>query len=645
MKLSILIVNYNVRHFLEQCLTSVEKAIRNVDAEIIVVDNASVDDSLDMLRKQFPKVKVIASKVNLGFAKANNLAASHAQGEYILALNPDTVVEEDCFTKCLQFFNSHPNAGGLGVRMIDGSGKFLPESKRGFPGFWAAFCKMTGIYKLFPSSALFNQYYQGHLSEHESNKVPVLSGAFMMLPKTVWDQVNGFDEDYFMYGEDIDLSYKIEQSGYDNYYCADTSIIHYKGESTSKGSLNYVIAFYKAMIIFAKKHFDKSNRWALVTMLTMILGAKAFFTLIKNYLATIQVVLLDATVLSLGFYLIRHNWAKYYHGDIHYFNSPAILVNTALFVLIWIACFYFQGVYEKKYALKDLLIAAIWGFILNLSLYALFPEDWRASRMLLILSFLWVILYAVLSRLVLNRLIRKSWMIGTAKAKNVLVIGDVQELEKVKSLMQKNEHTDQFQLISVEHLTQMGSEQWKDYIRIHGIQELVFCQNKMEWKHILSFMSNMKDLINYKIMTASGSGIISSPSKNNQGEILSLELEYNLSKPVYLRQKRLFDIWFSIMLMIFSWMVIFIFKNKRQFLKNISSVILGKRTWVSYQQSPEPLDNLPVIKPGILVPIHNNERIVIKELEAQLLSMYAWNYSVWNDLDICLRNFHKLDQH
>lgn len=644
MKLSILIVNYNVRHFLEQCLTSVEKAIQNLEAEIIVVDNASVDDSLDMLKEHFPKVKVIASKINLGFAKANNLAATYAKGEYILALNPDTVVEEDCFTKCIQFFNSHPDAGALGVRMIDGSGTFLPESKRGFPGFWAAFCKMTGIYKLFPSSALFNQYYQGHLAEQDTNKVPVLSGAFMMIPKSVWDLVKGFDEDYFMYGEDIDLSYKIERSGYVNYYFADTSIIHYKGESTSKGSLNYVIAFYKAMIIFAKKHFDTSNRWALVSMLTLILGAKAFFTLVKNYFSTIQGVLLDAALLSIGFYLIRQYWAKYYHGDIHYFNSPAILVNTALFVVIWIACFYFQGVYEKKYALKDLLIAAIWGFVLNLSLYALFPEDWRASRMLLVLSFLWVILYAVLSRLVLNRVIRKSWKIGTAKAKQILVIGDVHELEKVQSLMQKPEQPDHFQLISVEQLSQMGSEQWKDYIRIHGIQELVFCQNKMEWKHILSLMSNMKDLLSYKIMTASGSGIISSPSKNNQGEILSLELEYNLSKPVYLRQKRFFDLWFSIMLLVFSWMVIFIFKNKKQFLKNISAVILGRRTWVSYQQRVELQDNLPMIKPGILVPIHNNERIVIKELEAQLLSMYAWNYSVWTDFDICLRNFHKLDQ-
>jgi len=301
-------------------------------------------------------------------------------------------------------------------------------------------------------------------------------------------------------------------------------------------------------------------------------------------------------------------------------------------------------VYQKKYALKDLLIAAIWGFILNLSLYALFPEAWRASRMLLVLSFLWVILYAVLSRLALNRILRKSWAIGTAKGNHILVIGDAEELEKVRSLMKKEEIADTYQLISVAHLNEMGIEQWSDFIRIHAIQEIVFCQNKMEWKQILYFMSNMKDLINYKIMTASGSGIISSPSKNNQGEILSLELEYNLSKTVYLRQKRLFDLGFSLMLLVFSWIVIFIFKNKRQFLKNLNAVILGKKTWVSYQRNMEQLDNLPLIKQGILFPILHNERIVIKELEAQLLSMYAWNYSTWTDLDICLRNFHKLDQ-
>ena len=644
MKLSILIVNYNVRHFLEQCLTSVEKAIQNIEAEIIVVDNASVDDSLQMLQEHFPRVKAIASKSNLGFARANNLAAKHATGEYILALNPDTVVEEDCFVKCLMFFETHPDAGGLGVRMIDGSGKFLPESKRGFPGFWAAFCKMTGVYKLAPSSSFLNQYYQGHLSELESNKVPVLSGAFIMMPVNIWNKVGGFDEDYFMYGEDIDLSYKIEQSGFNNYYFADTSIIHYKGESTSKGSLNYVIAFYKAMIIFATKHFDKTNRFALVSMLTGILWVKAFLTLLRKYITTLQGILLDAFALSIGFYLIRKYWATYYHGDVNYFNSPAILFNAALFVLIWISCFYFQGVYQKKYALKDLLIAAIWGFIFNLSLYALFPETWRSSRMLLVLSFLWVILYAVLSRLVLNRIMRKSWAIGTAKAKHVLVIGDAEEFEKVRTLMKKNDFVDAFQLISVGKLTEMGIEQWRDYIRIHEIQEIVFCQNKIEWKQILSFMSNMKDLLNYKIMTASGSGIISSPSKNNPGEILSLELEYNLAKTVYLRQKRLFDLGFSMMLLIFSWMVIFIYKNKSQFLKNLHAVIFGKKTWVSYQRSAEQVDNLPLIKQGILFPLFQSERIVIKELEAQLLSMYAWNYSMWTDLDICLRNLHKLDQ-
>ncbi len=644
MKLSILIVNYNVRHFLEQCLASVEKAIQNIDAEIIVVDNASVDDSVQMMKDQFPLVKVIASKINLGFAKANNLGAKQASGEFILALNPDTVVDEDCFEKCIQFISSHPDAGAIGVKMMDGSGTFLPESKRGFPDFWAAFCKMSGLYKLLPKSAFLNGYYQGHLSENESHPVPVLSGAFMMIRKTVWEKLNGFDEDFFMYGEDIDLSYRIEQLAYKNYYFADTTIIHYKGESTSKGSLNYVVAFYKAMILFAKKHFNKSSRWALVAMLTLILWGQAAWSLFRNYFSTIKWMLLDAACLSLGFYLIRRYWATYYHGDRNYFNDHAIIINAILFVVIWIGSFYFQGVYEKKYSLKDLLIGAIWGFIFNLSLYALFPENWRSSRMLLVLSFLWVILYAVSSRLLYNRAQRKSWIIGTTKGLRILVIGDQEELDKVQFLLKGAATTNTYLLLTSQTVSSMLMEQWQDYLRINQIQQIIFCQKKMEWKQILNIMSHMKDQLSYKILTASGSEIISSPSKNYPGEIVSLELEFNLSQSVYLRQKRLFDVGFSILLFLFSWLIIFLYDHKKQFVVNLFRVLLAKKSWVSYQRDGQQMDNLPIIKPGILYPVHYDERMLIKELESQLLSMYAWNYSIWTDLDICLRNFQKLDQ-
>jgi GT2 family glycosyltransferase len=251
MKLSVVIVNYNVMHFLEQCLNSVRKAVKNIESEVFVVDNNSVDGSVKMVREKFPEVNLIVNPDNRGFSKANNQAIKIAKGEYVLLLNPDTVVEDDTFEKIIKFMDAHEDAGGLGVKMVDGKGKFLPESKRGLPTPAVAFYKIFGLSKLFPKSKIFGQYHLTYLNNDEIHEVDVLSGAFMLIRKPLLDKIGGLDESYFMYGEDIDLSYRITKEGYKNYYFPKTRIIHYKGESTKKSSINYVLVFYQAMIIFA----------------------------------------------------------------------------------------------------------------------------------------------------------------------------------------------------------------------------------------------------------------------------------------------------------------------------------------------------------------------------------------------------------
>ncbi|HVA98512.1 MAG TPA: glycosyltransferase family 2 protein, partial [Bacteroidia bacterium] len=230
MKLSIIIVNYNVQHFLEQCLYSVRKAVSGIETEIFVVDNNSVDGSLAMLKEKFSEVIRIENKENTGFSKANNQAIRQATGEYILLLNPDTVVEEDTFQKIIAFMDKHQEAGGLGVKMLDGKGNFLAESKRGLPTPWVAFYKIFGLSKLFPKSKKFGKYHLGFLDNDKTNEVDVLSGAFMFLRKKVLDTIGLLDEAFFMYGEDIDISYRITLAGYKNYYFPETRIIHYKGE-------------------------------------------------------------------------------------------------------------------------------------------------------------------------------------------------------------------------------------------------------------------------------------------------------------------------------------------------------------------------------------------------------------------------------
>ncbi|MDX1278104.1 glycosyltransferase family 2 protein [Oceanihabitans sediminis] len=245
MKLSIIILNYNVRYFLDLCLQSVENAIADIHAEIIVVDNNSPDDSCEMVKTKHPNVTLIENKENAGFSKGNNIGVAQAKGEYLCILNPDTVVAEDTFTKILAYAEKQKDLGAIGCRLVDGSGTFLPESKRNIPVVKVAMQKMIGYDK---------NYYNNLLQEKENGKTDILVGAFMFLKRQVYNEVNGFDEDYFMYGEDVDLSYKILKAGYSNYYFGETSIIHYKGESTLKDAL-YAERFYGAMQIFYKKHF------------------------------------------------------------------------------------------------------------------------------------------------------------------------------------------------------------------------------------------------------------------------------------------------------------------------------------------------------------------------------------------------------
>jgi len=282
MKLSVIIVNYNVKYFLEQCLHSVAAAVKGMDAEVMVVDNASSDNSVAYLQPLFPRVLFIPSTQNLGFGRANNLALQQAKGEYVVFLNPDTIVPEDIFQHAIHFFETQPSAGSIGVRMLDGCGTFLPESKRAFPSVSATFYKATGLAALFPRSAVFNRYALGHLDETKNHRVEVLAGAFMMVRKALLDTTGAFDEQFFMYGEDIDLSFRLQQSGMHNWYVAETPIIHFKGESLQKWSANHVKVFYEAMIVFVKKHYKGNGAFLLRMMLIAGIRLKSIFSFLKG---------------------------------------------------------------------------------------------------------------------------------------------------------------------------------------------------------------------------------------------------------------------------------------------------------------------------------------------------------------------------
>ncbi len=285
MDLSVIIVSYNVRYFLSLCLCSVQNAAHGLNCEIFVVDNNSSDDSCEMVKKEFPKVKLIANDDNKGFSAANNQAIKAASGRYILLLNPDTIIGEDTFMKCIEFMDKHPDAGAAGVMMINGKGKYLPESKRAIPYPKTAFYKISGLSYLFPRSSRFNRYYMGNLDPCSINNIDVISGAFMFIRSEAVAKTGLLDESFFMYGEDIDYSYRLLKAGYKNYYFPETKILHFKGESTNREDIDFVINFYNAMLIFVKKHFNNRN--------------------LRRIMLTVRIAILFRAALSVAYRLLR----------------------------------------------------------------------------------------------------------------------------------------------------------------------------------------------------------------------------------------------------------------------------------------------------------------------------------------------------
>ncbi|MDO9581310.1 MAG: glycosyltransferase family 2 protein [Bacteroidales bacterium] len=253
MDLSVIIVSFNVRDFLKHCLNSAKKASENIDCEIFVVDNNSTDDSCAMVEREYPEVLLIKNKLNSGFSAANNQAIKLAKGRFILLINPDTLFDGDTFIKCIDFMNQHPDSGALGVRMINGEGRFLPESKRALPTAASTFFKTFGLSFLFPKSILFNQYYLSHIDSFETSLTEIISGAFMFIRHETLKKAGLLDEKFFLYGEDIDLSYRLLQTGYNNYYFPEIQIIHFKGKSTTRENFTDILHFYRAMRIYVRK--------------------------------------------------------------------------------------------------------------------------------------------------------------------------------------------------------------------------------------------------------------------------------------------------------------------------------------------------------------------------------------------------------
>jgi len=648
MKLTVVIVNYNVRHFLDQCLQSVFRSLKNIDGEVYVVDNHSVDGSVEMLREQFPQVKLIDNKDNVGFSKANNQAIRKSKGEYVLLLNPDTVVEEDTFKVCIDFMDAHEDAGALGVKLIDGKGSFLPESKRGLPTPEVAFYKISGLSKIFPKSKRFGKYHLGYLPENETNEIEILSGAFMFIRKAALEKTGLLDETFFMYGEDIDLSYRITESGYKIYYHPNTRVIHYRGESTKKSSVNYVFVFYQAMIIFANKHFmpGRARLFSLIIQLAVYL--RAGLSVIKRIIEKIWLPIVESVVFFIGMYFLKDYWAL--KSGIYY-PYAFMRIAVPLYISSWIISSWLSGAYDKPLKLMRSLRGIVAGTIIILLVYALLDEQYRYSRFLTLVGAGWAAISATAIRIIANWISFKSIFPETQEMKRILIVGEKNEANRVASLLNQSPVKTSFvgfirpDNIEIEKDMYTGSiENLKEMVEIFKINELIFCGKDLSSAQIMDqmMMINHPEL-EYKIAPPESLYIIGSNSIEAHGDLYTVGLNA-VDKPTNRRKKRALDILISLTLLCLFPMMYFIVISGNGLIKNILLVLSGQKTWVGYSSGGK-TQGLPHLKKGVLHPLDPFGEKQSNNFAFQANLLYAKDYQIQQDLNILASSWRLLGRH
>lgn len=632
MRLSIVIVNYNVKYFLKQCLSSVYGSQRKLadgselELDVWVVDNDSVDGSVEMVRADFPQVHVIENHENVGFAKANNQALAGCAGQCLLLLNPDTVVESDTFVRCINFMEEHPDCGGLTVKMVDGDGNFLKESKRGFPTPEASFYKISGLIKLFPHSRRIAAYYMGHLPEDAVNEIEIMPGAFLLLRHEVYQQIGGLDERYFMYGEDIDYSWRIHLAGWKNYYLPETRIIHYKGESTKKGSMNYVYTFYNAMSIFVKRYFTGGNARLFNALLHTAIWLRASMSWLRRIAGRLAVPLLDFAVAFGGFFALKQLWATQWANNIDYYPPEYTWMVIPAYILILMCSSWLGGGYDKPVRPLRIVKGMGVGLLLLLAFYSLLDEGQRYSRMLLLAGSAWTVISTLLIRCLLSTLNIKGYALRARRRGNVLVIGSDEETRRVKGLYQRMG-------IPEENVVTEATQQARrmaDLIRVERVEEVVFCGADVELKEIITLMAALKTTgVNYKIAPSDSDFVIGSDSILSRDDLYLDDLN-TISTATCRRNKRFFDLATSLLLLILSPLLFWFQHRKKSYFAHCLTVLAGRCSWVGYP------GHQGVFSPSDIA--HD----LSPEVHERLLLRYMRRYRTSSDAAILMKNWNNI---
>lgn len=598
-----------------------------MNVEVFVVDNASTDKSYEYLHFKFPFVKWILNKTNNGFAVANNQAAKQATGDLILYLNPDTIIPEECLTKCIQYFKENKLAGALGIKMIDGSGNFLPESKRSFPTPLVSLFKLTGLSAAFPTSKLFGKYHLGNLSPSQNHEVDVLAGAFLMIRKELELQLEGFDETFFMYGEDVDLSYRIQQLGYKNIYFSESSIIHFKGESTKKGSLNYVKMFYNAMNIFVNKHYSGSRAKLFSFIIKIAIWFRAILSALFQLIIKIGLPVLDILIIIASFYLVKNFWVAYIREGLEFVPQ---IVNKAIpsFSILFLITSWMAGMYDKTFKLQNAIYAALFSIIILLAFYSLLPETIRFSRGVILFGGLTALLFILLFRWFLLKT-QFLELNEDFKEKQVqAIVGNTSEYESALEVLNKaginNIKALRISVSEDDNKNQIGTlSQIKNLVKTFQIKEVIFCEGELSFKKIIENIQFLNLSVRIKFFSKESKSIIGSESKNSAGNSHSPFSNYALSKSYYLRVKRVVDILLSIVVILFFPMVVFI---NAKALVNAWSVLFGKKTWIGYNIKEDYLPQLPDAVYTNMQHLKKSQTLFNVDVLRKMDEVYAANY-------------------
>lgn len=513
---------------MEQCLNSLYRSQTEYDYEVYVVDNASSDGSLQMLQQDFPQVHLIANKDNLGFAKANNQAIKISKSDYVLLLNPDTILQEDTLQKCITKMESDETIGALGIKMFDGGGHFLPESKRGFPTPMAAFSKLFGLSKIFPKSKTFGRYHLGYLDKNQNHEVDVLSGAFMLIRRSVLNKIGYLDEAYFMYGEDIDLSYRIQQAGYKNLYFSESSIIHFKGESTKKGNLNYIKLFYGAMLIFVSKQLSQTQAKLLNPIFKLGIFSKAVLSILEQLLKKIFYPFVDTAIIFSTLLVLKTVFEKYIKQDENLIYPDTFLyINIPIYVGIWLFSLWLLGVYSSYTKWKSILTGIFLGFIGISVVYSFFPLSLRSSRSIIVLAFLINSFTLLAYRFILSKITNTSSNLFYTTNKYLIVCLS-EELEDIKKSIEQNQSNSEYigfvSNNNQNHKEFLGKiEQLQDILAVYPIHQIIFSIESTPMQSMINCMQKIKQPIQFRMISKQQT-IISSNDKNSNGEVVSLNV-------------------------------------------------------------------------------------------------------------------------